>query len=456
MMDERGIRNPRLFAALREYCLQTLRRWQLTYPTPESLPREAFNKAHFEGQQVSYTPEVRLDVFPLMLNFPPPQDVPARGLLDEAMRADQKVARHLDTMVGHSGASMRLDIPHCLRAFVGTLLREQQSLEFSERSFASTYAALEEYFYSDSVRLRFVAPLPDFQMEADAIRLGDEFRIARLSTCERQAALDEAQRLPHGVGIRDMSYGFEQFAIETIVDTPKIFGPRTERSAILRPSQVAPERIEEAISALRLFKTGGVRYTVIRQRSIGWNPGVGAMTQWGFTGHVFGPPYTLNATEVDEFRAFWPSYRRARERTRRRLDLALRRLNFAYDRWRPEDRLVDYMIGLEALLTKGEERGDLAYRLALRGSRMLGNDADSRSAVHLRLKAAYEIRSAIVHGSQIRDPVPVGGDRVAFAELVENVAEYLRRAIKELMERTEHVNEAQAITAVDADIVTGS
>ena len=70
----------------------------------------------------------------------------------------------------------------------------------------------------------------------------------------------------------------------------------------------------------------------------------------------------------------------------KRVDLAMRRFNLAYERLMFEDRLIDYMIGLEALLLRSEEQQELGFRLALRGSRLLGHDPNARSGTFSRLR----------------------------------------------------------------------
>lgn len=78
------------------------------------------------------------------------------------------------------------------------------------------------------------------------------------------------------------------------------------------------------------------------------------------------------------------------------LALALSRLTQASMRSSAADRMLDLMIVVEALLTTKDENGEINYRLALRGARLLAELAD-RAAVRKTIKRCYNARSKVVH-----------------------------------------------------------
>ena len=151
----------------------------------------------------------------------------------------------------------------------------------------------------------------------------------------------------------------------------------------------------------------------------------------------------------------WQRYQSARQRKRKRLDAALRRFNFAYERKEPEDKLVDYMIALEALLLADQQ--ELKYKLALRGAALIGNNAEDRKRIYDELGEAYNQRSKTVHGDlpKNKKQIVIGSTRLSFDELVGRVEEHVRSAIKKFLSPSE-VQEGEEIgKALDEQLVKG-
>ena len=69
-----------------------------------------------------------------------------------------------------------------------------------------------------------------------------------------------------------------------------------------------------------------------------------------------------------------------------------------------EQSIVDLMVALEALIPVGDE---LRYRLAANCSFLLGTNEQRREQLYRRIKAAYELRNAIVHGRRKNPKVDV-------------------------------------------------
>jgi len=85
------------------------------------------------------------------------------------------------------------------------------------------------------------------------------------------------------------------------------------------------------------------------------------------------------------------------------------------------NKIAYAIFGLEALYLKGEERGELKQRLALRVARVLSKlNVDSSKNILDNVKRAYNIRSAFVHGE------PLKSNRYQDRNLLDRIAEYLR------------------------------
>jgi len=113
-----------------------------------------------------------------------------------------------------------------------------------------------------------------------------------------------------------------------------------------------------------------------------------------------GGAYTLEAATYERLKTTWPRVRDIFDAKRHFLRLPAQRLVEGGSRRRADDAIVDYSIGLEALLIAGA-RDELTYRFALRGATVIGWD-DQKVKEHFEaLRALYRTRSKIVHGDSL-------------------------------------------------------
>jgi len=128
--------------------------------------------------------------------------------------------------------------------------------------------------------------------------------------------------------------------------------------------------------------------------------GEGTPRRYGLAGGA----YTLDKSMAERLRQSWPHIRRITESQDHHLRLPATRLVDGGSRLRPEDAIIDYAIGLESLLTAGEDR-ELRYRFALRGATVLTWEGTPRKTnkakVFRSLRDFYDIRSQIVHGQRL-------------------------------------------------------
>ncbi len=85
--------------------------------------------------------------------------------------------------------------------------------------------------------------------------------------------------------------------------------------------------------------------------------------------------------------------------SRRRLDIALRRLRNASEKLEEEDRVIDLCIALEALFMEEGEWNNQQGIIARRGSWYFADFATERQHVRDTLRRFYRLRSHIVHGN---------------------------------------------------------
>jgi hypothetical protein len=161
--------------------------------------------------------------------------------------------------------------------------------------------------------------------------------------------------------------------------------------------------IRRLLQALRLAAPGDVnvgRIFMGRVRPV--IPDLGNRAAGSSVGWLPGPVYQLHEQDVAAVKETYELVKRFEQHAAKhpQIATALARFSGAYDRpWgNPMDRLIDDMIGLEALVGSDQE---LAFKVATRVSGLLaGTDAD-RVDLFQRLKSFYRTRSQIVHGGDL-------------------------------------------------------
>ena len=154
--------------------------------------------------------------------------------------------------------------------------------------------------------------------------------------------------------------------------------------------------------ALRTFKSGGLSLGLATKQ---------LSDTFGRTGQIFGgrfdpiargqPSYVLSEKEIPKFIRFWHQMTAFVGERKHYLQVPIRRLRAAGTRSEMEDALVDYVVGLEALLGKADERTELGYRFRVRGCVLLSDRKSDRRKHLSELGMLYNLRSRIVHGANV-------------------------------------------------------
>lgn len=135
--------------------------------------------------------------------------------------------------------------------------------------------------------------------------------------------------------------------------------------------------------------------------------------------------------------------------------LVLRRLYYSYQRSELEDQILDLMIAYEAMFLN-DGNGELSYRLALRVSKFIGHDTRQGSEFVFQLfKKAYNIRSKVVHGSNIspKDLKVMEYDLQLF-RIIYYLQDTLRHIIIKYSLEFPHLGFDQLVYKIDREIVT--
>jgi hypothetical protein len=112
------------------------------------------------------------------------------------------------------------------------------------------------------------------------------------------------------------------------------------------------------------------------------------------------------------------------DRDRKFIDIAADRFAYAANRISLVDKIVDYVICLEALLL--EDAGESTTRISNRAAVLLGSDDEEREFIWKFMKKSYHFRSGIVHGKENRTFVI---DNIEYSE--EKIAQKLEKICRD-------------------------
>ncbi len=146
----------------------------------------------------------------------------------------------------------------------------------------------------------------------------------------------------------------------------------------------------------------------------------------------FSHHFVLQFSELDALREIVSKISRLEATNRGHMHLACTRFLRSYNEENDDDRLIDLMIGFEALGLKGEQPGSSQReRIATGCAVLLGNNDEERESIRQLLNDAYELRNLIVHGAT--SPKLQPQNLVQLHEIVNKVEDLLRQSIKKYL-----------------------
>jgi hypothetical protein len=180
----------------------------------------------------------------------------------------------------------------------------------------------------------------------------------------------------------------------------------------------ATANFNEVITALRLLKEGRVerQKTYIRSERPGQlrSPGgsIGSINKR----YPISQTYTLFEADVPALKEILTAIKSGKIPLR--LQTAVDRVNFAAERDRADDKLLDLLIAMEALF--GDSQGAIGYKIGLRCAVFVENDYEERKRISELINDAYSRRSALVHGgrSKSKGPLKLTTDQIVKELLV--------------------------------------
>jgi len=352
----------------------------------------------------------RKPVLSLLLTEERLRSIPNYDECVEHLKSDPVIGQHLNRLVGTNISAFHLQAKDIILSAIYAMSNDEGTLAFTDERFDRKWQELEEFFYSDRIAYKLVAPLPYLIIPNYPLSLSDDIVLDRLTEdevnrCYQSGVLRPLfPRFPMinaevSVGIRKMKLipkliqtGNEPQEQPDVADEGR-FGVRP----FLRDDLV----INDVLSSLRLLK-----HTLVR------TPGYASWTDsFYLTGGthlrvleywMYGGKYELSETEVPQLLELWHLLEKGAEH----FGFSIHRFNLAFDRGFLVVRIIDLVIAAESLLLGDigvQNRGELRFRFALRAAKFIDHPIYSENDIYSVMRQAYDARSAIVHGGSLKD-----------------------------------------------------
>jgi hypothetical protein len=317
---------------------------------------------------------------------------------DEAISSHPILGKQVDVLVGTNMGASAVTPLMVMQQFMKSLLDKQKGVIFNPKAFDSIFNEMMDFFKSDHLQMKMISPLEHFELDTDLMLLPNDWRIEKIPT---DIKVDWVRRREYSFG--DSHYLWADYALRKDYKSRKVIvGPKSkdEDDEEIDPQEwnKARDELETTMSALRILKSGGVVNRLYELRVLGWHVGgpLGSSSNPFIPEVGTGPTYKLAKEEKLELTQIIEAL--SRLKSEKALQVAVRRLNYACIRGdiRPEDKILDCMIGFESLFLGPSS--ELGYRLSLRAAILLAESVVERRQIQSEMYLYYRLRSNIIHG----------------------------------------------------------
>ena len=309
------------------------------------------------------------------------------------MKNDENIQALQGQLVGTcTGKTIVENEKVCILSFVQQLYFK--SPQYQKNLYDLQYQHFEDLFYSDVLLFVDSVKLYNFESEVGEIVLEDGLRIKKKIPPIGQNQFDE--HFNHSYA----NFSKSNYLLEREFYSRKEVGNTedVDNKDIEKQLSETSDLFDLVIVTLRVFKTSAVfRDHRTESELITFHPHGGRTIRSPFFENtVIGKKCEIKSEDIIEIKNIFEFIKNEKES---RFIVAQRRLADGLTRKAFEDKLIDYMIGLEALyLPDGNQ--ELSFRLSLRVAFLLAYSSDDRKKLFSFIKEMYKTRSNIVHGSK--------------------------------------------------------
>ena len=356
---------------------------------------------------------------------------PEYGRLVGELTRDSAVGPQLNELVGTQMGQFRLDASRIADDLIVETVGDTGELVFAEDAFARAYARVAEALYVNEFSIVMIAPIEKLESNALPLEL-DDIALDVLTDDEVVACLNAGMLRPLA-GMMPVVFTQGLVGLRHRFSIPKVIGPQENADSVIPLVNGLRDRTDRLLEVLRLLKNGTVTVPGFVYYSDSWilRGAISFQTLGPVFAFRFGN-YSINHDEAQELRQLWQAVRDPRVVRHKSIPVALRRLSFAGERQRPDDRMVDLMVAGEALFLPADNQ-ELSYKLATRAAFFLEDRGFGRKETFAHMKTAYTVRSKIVHGSRLPKLKAPDGTETTLEAFADKTADYLRVATKKAL-----------------------
>ena len=349
---------------------------------------------------------------------------PSGCVLREQLLQDNWISGHL----GRGIAIGPMALHSTLEGWVGSFLAHffgslPEGCNWDQSVFDLCYGDFEEFFYTNTARLKILTPIANMATDGCSISLDDGVSIRSLLREEQEEWLSARANSGGQWGL--MADGIPGCAVERSENVQKVIASEGTSPAL---DAIRSDYLDDIRAALRLHKDGEVFFLRTGRRWVTHRLCSYGDSTWLGTEHShprFAKEYQLKASDAEPIKKLYSRLRTARASiVLPHVNLALRRFGYGCERAFPEDRLLDFMIGLEALFLR--ETDELSLRLAQRCAIHVSEEPAQRKLIFASMRRAYAMRSKVAHGKGLRKEVLTD-------DIVDEVEAYLRTALRTIL-----------------------
>lgn len=332
-------------------------------------------------------------------------------------------------LVGCRSFLMRHDARVWLQTLICEYWRRHHSLEIRDQEIIDLVSDFAMVLRSRTVRRYFAVPVINFHADPGTVVVVGKY-------CLRHLSDEEFNDLYSGPAFSSIPPHYlspPDFALFGEIDEPIQFGNISPEASNIW--KTVRDELDKVVVALRTFKPQPVGLGAVHVLRKGLPVLYSVELEYD---QVPSGIYKINADEVQELQIH---ALRMNGRLHPSLDVASSRLSDAVARGKSRDRLIDAVIGLEAILlngsSKAEYRGELRYRLSMNYAFLFTSAEERRKAFQIA-KLFYDIRSSIAHGGTANEGiVTINRKKYVLADEADRACSCLREVIMRFIDAPE-------------------
>lgn len=259
-------------------------------------------------------------------------------------------------------------------------------LSFDLRKFDVLYNEMEDFLYF-KVQFHYFAPIPRFRMKVRKLELLDGLTIRKIPH-DKLVKIAGLNQVPV-ITAFGVTYSFDDLHYML-----ELYSGRPDDALVY-------DSFANVIKILRVFKEGEIGVSSVFH-SVLWRFTYESTVPASWKVHFYHDEYLLDAKEAVQFKRFYQNIQwlLANKKDVDFLKLAISRFSSGLEEEKPEDRIIDFMIALEAMYSV--DNRELSYRISYRIANLLAENDRDRNLLFLLVRQSYDRRSSLVHGAEFK------------------------------------------------------